>query len=117
LAKFITINQERGCFVRFLRQAITLLKDEESPRYNHVPAYKFGKYLPIGRLSNKHFFNLVINNPNIGYLEYVATLPCNLSLIACFLTLMFYKVVWQHMQGVAGFSMTTLLPIYQEILE
>jgi len=30
-----------------LRQAITLLKDEESARYNHVPAYKFGKYLPI----------------------------------------------------------------------
>jgi len=47
LAKFITINQERGCFVRYLRQAITLLKDEESARYNHVPAYKFGKYLPI----------------------------------------------------------------------
>jgi len=36
------------------------------------------------------------------HLEYVATLPCNLSLIASFLTLMFHKVhvVWQHMQGV-----------------
>jgi len=27
-------------------------------------------------------------------LEYVATLPCNLSLVTCFLTLMFHKVVW-----------------------
>jgi len=32
--------------------------------------------------------------------KYVDTLPCNLSLIACFLTLMFHKVVWQHMQSV-----------------
>ena len=27
------------------------------------------------------------------YLNYVATLPCNLSLMACFLTLVFHKVV------------------------
>jgi len=28
---------------------------------------------------------------------------------------MFHKVVWQHMQGVVGFSMTTLLQIYYRI--
>jgi len=30
-----------------------------------------------------------------------------------FLTLMFHKVVWQHMQGGVGFLITTLLQIYQ----
>jgi len=37
------------------------------------------------------------------------TLPCNLALIACFLTLMFHKVVWQHVQGVVGFLTTCFL--------
>jgi len=36
------------------------------------------------------------------HLKHVATLPCNLSLIACFLTLMFRKVVWQRMHGIGG---------------
>jgi len=31
------------------------------------------------------------------------TTLCNLSLIACFLALMFHKVVWQHVQDVVGF--------------
>ena len=48
------------------------------------------------------------------HLKYVATLSCNLSLIACFLAWMFHKVVWQHMQGVL---MTTLLQIYQRIFQ
>ena len=43
---------------------------------------------------------------------YVTTVPCNLLLVACFLTLMFHKVVWQHMQGVVGFLITILLQIY-----
>ena len=30
------------------------------------------------------------------HLEYAATLPCNLSLPVCFLTLIFYEVVWKH---------------------
>jgi len=46
------------------------------------------------------------------HLKYVATLPCNLLLIACFLTLMFHKVVWRHMQGVVRFLKTVLLQIY-----
>jgi len=33
-------------------------------------------------------------------LKYFATLPCNFSLIACFLTSMFHKAVWQNMQSV-----------------
>ena len=46
--------------------------------------------------------------------KHVATLPCNLSFIACFLTLVFHKVVWQHMQDLLGFLMTTLLQITTE---
>jgi len=37
------------------------------------------------------------------HLKYVATLPCNLSLIAYSLTLMFHKVEWQHLQAIVGF--------------
>ena len=42
---------------------------------------------------------------------------CNLSLIASFLALLFHKAVWQHVPGVVGFVMTSLLPIYQGILQ
>ena len=38
-------------------------------------------------------------------------LPCNLSLIACFADINVYKVVWQHMQGVVGLLVTSLLQI------
>jgi len=38
----------------------------------------------------------------------------NLSLIACFLALMFHKVVWQHMLGVVGPTITILLQIINE---
>jgi len=45
------------------------------------------------------------------HLEYVATLPCNLLLITCCLTLMFHRVVCQYMQGVMGFLITRK-PLY-----
>jgi len=48
---------------------------------------------------------MVISNP--PHLKLVASLLCNLSLIACFLTIMFHRVVWQRMQGVVGFSIKT----------
>ena len=51
-----------------------------------------------GRLSNKPFLIWLLTTP--PHLKYVATLPCNVSLIACFLTLVVHKVVWQNMQGV-----------------
>ena len=50
------------------------------------------------KLSNQPFLIWLLTTP--PYIKYVATLPCNLSSIASFLTLMFHKVVWQHMQGV-----------------
>jgi len=45
------------------------------------------------------------------HLKYVASQY--LSLMAYFLTLMLYKVVWQHMQGKVGFVIMNLLQIYQ----
>jgi len=61
------------------------------------------------RLRNKPFLIWLLTT--IPHLKYVATLPCNLSLTACFLTLMFYRVVWQHMQGVVGFLIGSLLSV------
>ena len=54
------------------------------------------------------------NNDSTPPPKYVATLYCNLSLVTCFLTLMFHKVVWQHRLGVVGFLITSfdLLQIY-----
>ena len=65
--------------------ANTLLKDGESAQNNHTLACNFAKYSPIlkeyftHRLSNKPW---LLTTPS--HLKYVATLPCNLSLIACF---------------------------------
>jgi len=85
--------------------ANTLLKDEESARNNHVLAGNCSKYSPIlifltRRLSNKSFLIWLLTTP--PHLKYVATLPCNLSLMAFLLTLMFHKVMQQHMQGAGG---------------
>jgi len=49
-------------------------------------------------INNKPFLIWLLTSP--VHLNYVTTLLCNLSLIACFLALMFRQVVWQHLQGV-----------------
>jgi len=54
---------------------------------------------------------------SLPYLKYVATLHSNLSLIVCFLALMFYQVVWQHVHGVVRPIITTLLQIYYRIYQ
>jgi len=64
-------------------------------------------------LSNKPFLIWLLTTQ--PYLKYVATLPCNLSVTACFLTLMFHKVVRQQMEGVVEFLITSLLQIYNKI--
>jgi len=74
--------------MHFAHVANTLLKDEESARDNHALACNFAKYSPIfkksftSRLSNKLFLIRLLTTP--PHLKYVATLPCNLSLMACF---------------------------------
>jgi len=68
-------KQEPGCLTNFVHLANTLLKDKESARDNHVLACNFAKYLPI------FLIWLLRNSP---HLQYVATLSCNLSLMACF---------------------------------
>jgi len=69
----------------------------------------------IRRLSNKPLLIWLLTIP--PNLKHAATPPCNLSLIACFLTLMFHKVVWQHMGGMLGLLVTSLLQIYQGIFQ
>jgi len=74
--------------MHFARLANTLQKHEESARDNHVFACNFAKYLLIKkiltlRLSNKPFLIwLLLTTP--PHLKYAATLPCILSLMACF---------------------------------
>ena len=48
--------------------------------------------LPKDKESNKLFLISLLTSP--AHLKYVPTRPCNISLIACFLALMFHKVVW-----------------------
>ena len=81
-------KQERGCLMHFARLANTLLKDGESAPDNHVFACNFAKYSPIkqkftNRLSIKPFLIWILTTPP-AELQYVATLPGNLSLMACF---------------------------------
>ena len=61
-------KQERGCVMHCAHLANTLPKGEESA-HSH-------------RLSNKPFLICLLTTP--PHLKYVATLPCNLSLMACF---------------------------------
>ena len=84
-----------GC--TFARLARTLIKNEESARDNHVLDCDFAKYSPIlkfvgtRRLSNKSFLIWLLTTPS--HLKYVATLPCNLSIMACFADTNVFKVV------------------------
>ena len=63
------------------------------------------------RLSNKPFLIWLLTTP--PQLKYVATPPCNLSLIARFRAGMFHKLVRQHMQRVVEFLTTSLPQMYQ----
>ena len=95
-------KQERDCFVHFLRLSAVCWPSAQSARDNHVLACNFAKYLPIKkktfthRLSNKSFLIWLLISP--PHLKCVATLPCNLSLMAVLLTLLFHKVMQQQMQ-------------------
>ena len=95
---------------------------KKSARDTHVLVCNFAKIIFANfkeiftdRLSNKPFLIWLLTTP--PRLKYVATLPCNLLLIACSLTLMFHKVVWQHTQGVVELLVTTLPLTYQGIFQ
>jgi len=102
------------------RLANTLLKDEESARGNHVLACNFAKYSPIKknfthRLSKKPFLIWLLTTP--PYLRCVATLPCKVSLLACFTDINISQGISQHLQGSVGFLVFIYLQIYQEIFQ
>jgi len=97
---------------------ITLLTDEERARDNRVLACNFAKYSPM-LIS---FTDSVTNKPFLIWLltpHHTLNMQLHhlviLSLIACFLSLMFRKVLWQYVQGVVEFLITSLLQIYQGI--
>jgi len=66
----------------------------------------------IHRFKNFFLIWLLTTPP---HLKYVTTLPCTLSLIACFTALLFHKAVWQYMQGSVGPLITTSLQIYYTV--
>ena len=82
--------------MHFLRLLAACWPGVQSASDNHAVAYNFAKYSPIldfltHRLSNKPFLIWLLTTSS--YLNYVPTLPCNLSLMAFLLTLTFHKVV------------------------
>jgi len=110
-------KQERGCFMHFVCLANTLLKDEESASDNHVLACTFAKYSPIVKffcthiLNNKPFLIWLSTTP--AHLEYAATLPCNLSLMASFanITVSHGSVVtYARCGGILNIHLTANLP-------
>jgi len=119
-------KHECDCLVHFLCLLAVWLS-VVSAWDNHVLSCNFAKYLPVliifftDRLSNKPFsLWLLTTSPHFKYVAILSPVPCNLSLIACFLTLMFHKIsvtVWAHMQGVVGYLISSLLQILQRISE
>jgi len=84
LAKY---KQERDCLVHFLRLLAVCWPGTQSARNNSLlfvtlPNIHRLKIFFTRRLSNKHFLIWLLTTPS--HLKYVATLPCNLSLMACF---------------------------------
>ena len=104
LAKYSAHQQHRELLWLEITKLTTLsacfssvLVNRTSALDNHVLACNFAKYSPILnfftlRLSNKRFLICLLTAP--PHIKCVATLPCNLSLIAfLLLTLMFHEIV------------------------
>jgi len=80
--------KEGGCLVDFYRLLAVWWPGAQSARDNHLIACNFAKYSLIlffftDRLTNKPFLIWLLTTP--PDFKYVPILPCNLSLIACFL--------------------------------
>ena len=79
-------KQERGCLTHFARLANTLLQDEESHEaitfllVTLPNTHRF--HFLTRRLSNKPLLISILTTP--PHLKYKATLPCSVSLMACF---------------------------------
>ena len=99
-------QQERGCLVQFVRLASTLLKDDESDETTIFVQLT---------LPNTHRLKKITSRL-INKRKDITTLPCNLSLIACFLTSMLHEAVWQHMQCLVGFLIKNT-PYFLEIFQ
>jgi len=98
-------KQMRGCLMHFARLVNTTERWRKCTfLLVTLPNIRRFYFFFTHRLSKRPkpvLIWLLITPP---HLKYVATLPCNLSLGGLvLLTLMFHKVVQQHMQGAMGF--------------
>ena len=81
-------KQDRDCLEHFLPLLAVCWPGAQSSWDNHSLACNFAKYSPILNffftltLSNEPFLIWLLTTP--PHLKYVATLPCNFSLMACF---------------------------------
>jgi len=106
-------KQERGCLMHFARLAnYALLKDEESITFLLVTLpniYRLKKF--TDRVSNKPFLIWLLTTQL--HLQYLATLPCNLSLMACFAYINFSQgtlATYARCGGIFSTHLTTSLP-------
>jgi len=103
--------------MHFVCLANTLLKDGESAQNNHVLACNVAKYSPNFkffslRFSNKPFLIWLLTTT---HLKYVATLPCNLLLMACFADTNVSQgsvATYARCDGIFGTCLTANLPSY-----
>jgi len=115
--QYLSVRQS----LKFLVSMVSIFCVQRKARDNHLllvtlpDVHRFQKNLFTDRLGSKPLIIWLLTTPS--HLKYVSTLPCNLSLITCLMTLMFHKVVWQHMQRVLGFLITTLLQICHRIFQ
>jgi len=78
-----SFKQKRDCLVHFLRHLTLSWPVAQSAWDNHAVACNFHRFKKITHtLSNKPFLIWLITTP--PHLKYVAALPCNVSLMACF---------------------------------
>jgi len=99
-----TCKQTYCTFVTFQQCGGQTHKPHETATFLLATLTKIHRLKKItGTLSNKRFLIWLGLFTIPPHFKYVTTVPSNLSFIACFLTLIFHKVVWQHIQGVMGF--------------
>jgi len=108
-------KQERGCVMHFARLLSTLLKNKkvhETIMFLLVTLpniYRLKKF--PDRLSNKPFLICLLTTPR--HLQYAATLPCNLSLMACFADINVSQgsvATYARCDGIFNIHLTTNLP-------
>ena len=111
-------KQERGCLVHFARLANTLLKAKkvhETITFLLVTLSNIHQFYHFftHRLNDKHFFICLLTTQ--PHLKHAATLPCNLSLNACFADINVSQGSVATCARCGGFLISIQLQIYRGI--